>query len=632
MNWQQFVIAHGRNVRTHHLAAIVEQPAEEIERLRGAVRMTRSPSRGFAELFTMWRGRPPTDADWPAPRKFKSSYEWLGPEIVLLASLVGQMGVAEIATVLTEHLRRVTGDATAKRDHLAVQLRINRIGLQTSDVVGGITAADAGKEIGSYAIVHQAITRDELRARRVGRFWVISHDVWREWKATRTVVGPGQIQLSSIRESLGIRSDKLSEFARMGYVPTAIRCRPIGQPDGGHSTQYGTWYIDECVARQLVEDRHAGRPMPWHRKPMIDNLRQTWKLWQDRKHPGTCETCAAIWGQEGAPEVFEDYCVRYPPLDHGAKRHLTMVRHPGLTVAEISRETGRSIAQVKKAIANGQMKVRAEGRRRFVSRTDVTLWKGRKCPLGTSEKSWLSFDSATRQYGFTQAELCAFIASGELATMVGTNGPMRGVQYVSKTQCRHLRDEIGYSMAAAAARVGVSEAELARLLEGVQWRASGNIPLATVQAAIKRKKSNHGFDYTAAAEMLGTTEDWIRERVKDGTVRVSHCSWNDRPYLSKPMIDRLRAAQRSPKVEHVVWDDNWLRQSQAALLAGVSNLTLIRWAKEGDVAMQEGKSGIRYKREDVMARARTYWASVRLKRAVAPKWLRDELRAAGIAA
>ena len=40
-----------------------------------------------------------------------------------------------------------------------MQNAINRIGMQSKDVVGGITTADAGKEIGSLAIVNQAITR-----------------------------------------------------------------------------------------------------------------------------------------------------------------------------------------------------------------------------------------------------------------------------------------------------------------------------------------------------------------------------------------------------------------------------------------------------------------------------------------
>ena len=50
------------------------------------------------------------------------------------------------------------------------------------------------------------------------------------------------MRLSTLRQPLGIRSDKLSEFARMGYVPGAVRCNPFGVP--GPSTQFGTWYID----------------------------------------------------------------------------------------------------------------------------------------------------------------------------------------------------------------------------------------------------------------------------------------------------------------------------------------------------------------------------------------------------
>src|SRR3546814_3838199 len=81
---------------------------------------------------------------------------------------------------------------------------------------------------------------------------------------------------------------KLSEFARMGYVPSAVHCTPAVSSTS--SSKWGTWYIDKAVADRLVKDRQAGRPMPWHAKPLLDNLRVTYRLWTKRKHPPSCKT------------------------------------------------------------------------------------------------------------------------------------------------------------------------------------------------------------------------------------------------------------------------------------------------------------------------------------------------------
>src|SRR3546814_6703713 len=115
--------------------------------------------------------RPPrstrTDTLFPYTTLFRSeAYEWQSPELALLASLVGQLGLKDIATTLTQRLRKITGDDDAQRTHLAVQNWITRLGLQASDVLGGITVSDAGREIGSVAIVQHAIRQKHLRANR----------------------------------------------------------------------------------------------------------------------------------------------------------------------------------------------------------------------------------------------------------------------------------------------------------------------------------------------------------------------------------------------------------------------------------------------------------------------------------
>lgn len=623
--WQQFVLANGWRAQAYELAAVIGQSAEEIDRVRRTGACTRlQKGKGFSELFTLWHGRLPNDDEWPMPRKMgsNSAYEWQGPELALLASLVGRLGIAEIAQTLTNMLRKQTGDLSAERTRNSVQLSINRIGMQSKDVLGGITTAEAGREIGSLAIINQAIHKKQLRAVRVGRLWVIPHAVWAEWKAKRIFPPKGHVLLSSIRDALSIRSDKLSEFARMGYVPTAMRCNPYGTK--GPSTQFGTWYIDKKVAAKLLSDRRAGRPMPWHGKPIADNLRATFKTWEKRKHPTSCKTCAEIWGKKGAPKSYEDYVLRYPPLAHGAKRHLTRQWNPGLTIEELAEYAGRSASYVRRAISNGMLETTLESRRQHVSRTNATRWKARKCPTGDNEKSWISLDTASKLYLFTLPELRGFITNGKLKSKIGTNGPMRDVVYVSRHQCGQLREKIGFTEEQAARRVGVTVPRLRLLLDGVAWRKADGIPLVTVQAAIKRLESHEGYTIEEAATKLGMTVQWVLARKQDGTIKVSQAKWDRRRvYITEPMLQRLQEAKEKP-VERERFNADWLRLSEAAHEAGVSSTTLIHWAEEAELERRQSKVGWRYHREAVRARARRYWDSVRFHRATPPDWLLAE--------
>ncbi len=623
--WQQFVLANGWRARGHELSAVVGQSVEEVERVRRTGACTRhTKSKGFAELFTLWHGRAPTEEEWPMPRKLGAggTFEWQGPELALLASLVGRLGSAEIAQTLTNRLRERTGDLCAKRTRVAIQVRINQIGLQSTDVVGGITTSDAGREIGSLAIIHHAIHKKQLRAVRVGRLWVIPHDVWKAWKSKRVFPPKGYIPLRTIREALSIRSDKASEYARMGYVPTAVRCTPYGTK--GPSTQFGTWYIDPKVAAKLVADRRAGRPMPWHGKPLIENLRVTYKLWQQRKHPASCKTCTEIWGKQDVPRSFEDYEVRYPPLAHGAKRHLTRRWSPGLRIAEVASHSGCSVSYVRRAIANGMLASNSEARRQYVSRTDATRWRARKCPTGDNGKSWISLSTARKQYLFTLSELRGFIANKKLKSITGAFGAARGVIYVSRHQCGQLRERIGFTEELAARRVGVTVPRLRRLLDGVDWRKSKAIPLATVQAVVKRLASRHGYSIAEAAAAVGMTVQWVLARIEDGTIKVSRTKWDRRRvYITEPMLQRLKQAKQKPN-KHERLNADWLRLSDAAYEAGVTATTLAHWAEKGELRRRHSRIGWRYHRGAVRSQARRYWRSVRFHRANPPEWLRAE--------
>jgi len=623
--WQRFVLAHGWHARGHVLAAVLGQPVADVEHVRRTRACTRlKTGKRFAELFSLWHGRAPNDVDWPTPWKGAAGvYEWQAPELALLASLVGRMGGAEISRILTTRLRLRTGDRRAKRSRNSVFVGMQRLGLQSTDTVGGITLEKAAKETGAYYNIWNAIKRGELRAFRVGRLWVIPHEAWESWKASRVFPPKGYVQLSTLKRPLGIRSDKLSEWARMGYVPSALRCNPFGTR--AKLTKFGTWYIDAKVAKRLVADRRAGRPMPWWGKPEPYNLKVTWKLLQERLHPSTCRTCAQIWGPRGAPVTYQDYVMRYPPLAFGAKRHLTMIWSPGLTLTEVARHTGASVSTVKRAIDKGMLEAARAGRSLYVTKTDATRWKARKCPIGGNEKSWITLETARTQYLFTLTELRQFIAAGKLRSKVGTNGPMRGLTYVPRHQCAKLRETIGFSEGEAARRVGVSVHRLRTLLKGVDWRGADGIPLDTVHAVARRVYSqDEGYTLEQAAAKLGTTVAWIHERKLDGTIRIQRAKFDRRRiYVTAPMFERLKLAKAKP-AKRERFTSAWLFLTQAANDAGVSTGSILKWVAAGELVRRHSYLGWRYFRKSLRARARRYWETVRYHRAVPPDWLQRE--------
>jgi hypothetical protein len=330
MTWQQFVLEHGWYAHKEDLARVLEQPADAIEAFRrhqakGACKR-RPRALDFGELFALWHGRPPAEEEWPAPRqRGNRPYDWLQPELTLLAKLMGTMSVDDIATFLTTRLQQLTGDATAIRNRNSIQVQVNRIGLQTSDFVGGMTTTTAGKRVGSLAVVQQAIHSKKLRTFRIGKRHVIPFDEFDRWMATRETPPDGWVTLSSLRVPLGISSDsKLPEYAALGYIPHVRQVQGI-------SCARGVWYIAPEQAQQILEDASAGRPMPWHGKPLLGNQESMWKKWQLRKHRW-CRTCTGIW-KGHVPKTFEDFCAQYGTLTVGQKRHLTIDRSKPRTTA-----------------------------------------------------------------------------------------------------------------------------------------------------------------------------------------------------------------------------------------------------------------------------------------------------------
>lgn len=631
MKWQEFVRDYGWRARAEHLAKVLGITERKVRKERSVTPpRARSTALGFLEIFTTWNGRAPNDDEWPAPHKSGAGgYVWYPPELQLLASLVGTMSYGEIAQVLTKRLKDLTGDRRAVRKKNSVALAANRMGLVSTDVLGGITVTEAARQIGTTHVVHAAIKNGLLKARKVGRLWVISHQEWTRWKATIVRAPEGYVQLASLRQQLGIRSDaKLPEFASLGYVPTAIRCNPYGTQV--KTTAHGTWYIREDVANQLVADRQAGRPMPWHGKPLPDNLKATYRNWNRRKHPDSCATCRTIWGKRGEPKTFEDYVARYPALQLGEKRHLTMRWDPGLSLSELATSTGTSRSHVARALANGMFVATKVGRANYVSRTEATRWKARKCPAGDSRRSYICLTTAMTAYGFTPAELKREILAGRLKGKLETTGPSKGVAFVNRQQCAMYRESVGYTRAQAAARLGVSVERLRELLEGVDWRAgegSGNrVPLRTLQALAKRKDSAHGHTMAEAAHAVGRSEQWVRQCIADGVIRVTATKWNpDRIYITTPMLKRLRTAAKNGVKAAPTLDGDWLAPGAAAVEAGVSQVTLNRWVASGNVERQLTGRYWKVHRNALRAYARQFWDTEihRRPRSVPPAWYRN---------
>lgn len=621
-DWRAFVLAHGHGALARDLAAVLGRDEADVQRVRHTGACVRGgPVRSFSELFALWHGRPPEDADWPLPvRGPAGSYEWQVPELALLATQVGQVGVRELAMLLSERLRALTGDAQACRTPSAIQSRIALLGLQTRDVVGGLTVAEAGRELGSRTIVQEAVRHGHLKTRRVGSVLVIPRAEWETWKSRRTAPPEAYVRLATLKPIICPGTDKLAEYANMGYVPTAVRCFPM--QGGVPSSSRGTWFISPEVAEQLLADRRAGRPLPWYGKPTSSNLKQTFRLLQERMHPASCPECRKIWGQAGAPTTYEDYARRYPPLDHGAKRHLTRPWTPGLSVAEAARHCSTTAAMVRRAIDNGVLAAQLVDGRPYVTRMDATRWRARRCPSGEGAKSWIALDSAERCYLFTRKELKALIAAKRLRSKVGTDGSMRGKVYVLRQQCSEIRAHQGFELPDAARRAGVSVARLRELLAGAHWRRDGErVPLETLKTVIKRVQATTGLSIAEAAAELGVEDAWVSARVEDGTIRLTVDKWGSQePRVTPPMMQRLRGALGKPEAQ-ALEPQGWYGMGEAAADAGVSAATLVKWAEAGEVERRQVNGRWRYRRESLRARAERYWATCRFKRAPRPAWL-----------
>ena len=245
-------------------------------------------------------------------------------------------------------------------------------------------------------------------------------------------------------------------------------------------------------------------------------------------------------------------------------------------------------------VAGGTLTTRTQGHDLYITKTDATRWISRGCPVGETQRSWISIATAGKRYLFTEQELNAFIAQRKLKKKTGTQGAMRGIVYVPQQQCANLREQIGFTPREAARRAGVTVTEFRKALAGVNWRGSDRIPLVTVQVVIKRLQSRPGQTIEDAAKALGRDVAWVEDRINDGTVRLLRRRWDaDRLYLSEPMMRRLRNAAANPELPKPLGKD-WLRLGEAAMEAGVTAATIMKWASNAELERIHGRAGWRY--------------------------------------
>jgi hypothetical protein len=435
-DWRAFVLAEGRGAHRDGLARVLGQPAAAIDRVRATGACQRGPRRDYGGLFTRWHGRAPREDEWPAPHRAGGGYVWHPPELTLLATMVGRLDARAIACALTQRLQRLTGDPSAHRSLAAVQAKVNHLGLQATDVVGGLTvaAAAADARVGSQAIVQHAIRAGHLPTRRVGRLHVIPREAFQTWLADRDAPPDGWVRLTTLRQPLGIRSDaKLPECASCGYIPDVVFVRSTRK-----------WFIKPETAAAILDDARQGRPLPWHGAPLLTNVWSAWCKWQRRRHRD-CDLCRAIWGAAGAPTSLETFVDAWLPLDLGQKRHLTLTRArqawrprqpwgthrafrgAGVTIREAARQCGRSVAWVHTAIARGVCRpVRSTDAGAPVRITPAGLRalqavreddrRGR--PPGV----WLGPYAAARHAGVAVATILRWVADRGVASKAGPRG------------------------------------------------------------------------------------------------------------------------------------------------------------------------------------------------------------------
>jgi len=492
-----------------------------------------------------------------------------------------------------------------------------------------LTLAEAGREIGSHAEVQHAVRHGVLRAREVGHNKFVSRADWEAWKATRQPPNPADVRLADLSVQLGIQADRLNEYARKGLIPGAVRRKRFLKP-GSDPTKFGTWYLPRETADQLLANRATGATQPWQPGLQVEYADSVYDRWLEARHPASCEACAAIWGDAGPPKEKAEFVSRYAPLGKGAKFHLVRKWTPGLTVPALARKTGFSHVTIRRAINTGALQTINDGPKRRISDASAEACINQHSTLGAGADGWISLETAARQYHFTVSELEAHIAERTLRWRTSESRDKRELIQVRRGAVLKLRQRLGFSETHAAKLAKVTVAQLRAMLATVGERPPGAITIADLRLIIKKMRSRQGATLKEAAEELDRSVAWVKARLADGTATAIASPWaKGQLILTAANMSKLRAALVDTKGESAQGAE-WLSGEKASLLAGVSKVTLGRWAEANLVMREYAGRGWRYHRASVMAQAEAYWATATPRwRSMCPGWILAKTAARG---
>ncbi len=624
-----FVLEHGWRVRADRLAHVLGVDAAAIRTLRNRAPARKGTPKAFGELFTLWHGRPPAEEDWPTPRRIgtRGGYEWLTPEELLLASFVGLHGPTDVAGILTDRLRRLTGDANAVRTAHETTIHASKLGLLQSDVLGGLTTAEAAKRAGvTKTLIFQELHRGTLRAFRVGTRHVIPVRALDDWKATRLPDPPkGWVKLWDLEKPLGIAgTSRLSWYAKNGLIPGAVFC-------AGHR-----WWIAPERAEEMLRTFRAGEPLPWHGKYSHRSVtRRSYELWLKRRHQ-RCRECAALWMRVGGePRSFDEFHPRWMQFFEVQKRHLTAP--DGISAERSAEQLGVDKHTVGHAIKNRVLPAERIGSRWIIRRADLRAWAARPQNMTSNDRSrshrmLTTFRDGAVRHRLTSRELGAALKSGALH-VVWQNCRA----YLLRHELAALKARINrISVHEAAERAKVSDAVFLRSAKACSWRPGERITARLIYEVRRRREASWQLSFAEAAARLGRPVAWIRAAIAVGVLRPLKGVDRRQIVVGRKRVEQLLrdgipelppAPRRGRPVE-------WLQGFEACELAGVTFSTVKRWATDREIRWRpwrstDGPFGARYHKLSVLKRARRYWSEeCRFRRAQPPAWLQDPERAA----
>lgn len=605
MTWQTFVVTYGYDADGHELGAAVGQSVDAIERVRVGGKCQHGPRREFSELFTLWHGYAPTEADWPPPRRFGDTYEWQAPELAIVASLVGRSSTRQIAAVLTARLRRVTGDPAACRPAARVIAAMQKVGLSTHDLLGGLSTTDAAvRAHTSTNLIYQEIRRGKLKTFRVGHRLVIPVAALDAWKASRLPEPPkGWIKLWDIRHQLGFSGvgEGLSWKARKGLIPQALFCAGF------------RWWIPPAVAHDLLRRKKLGLAMPWRGHVEPTTARRSFELWQSRRH-AHCAECAAIWNTVGGePRTFEVFYPRWMQIPEDRKRHLTAP--DGLSATRAADLYGFERHTLTLAIANGIVPATRVGAKYVITRADLQRWLKRR----TSHQPLTLLHAASRA-GIPLSAVRAAIRRGEVKTVRRHDG-RPGLHAREVMRLRVSRG--GLSVSEAATRCEVSVPTFLKDAQAHGWIKGQTITVAFVRHLAKRRNAGWQLTFEAAAQRLGVSLDWIERAIEQGHLAILRGVDARRRLVGRKRVDALRRTGL-PILTERVETEGWLLLTQTRALAGVSVTTVLRWKTLGWLTTKPAHRGVYFSDTSLRAAARRHWAAKRYRFKQAPAWLQAE--------